>query len=123
MKPSKGSLYKMRYEVVEKPGTYLEISTTRPETIPGDTGVAVHPNDERYKDLIGLHVWRPFPREKIIIVGDNAVEKDFGTGVLKVTPAHDRTDFDIGKRHQLPVIDVMNPDGTMNVLAGPLAGI
>jgi valyl-tRNA synthetase len=123
MKPSKGSLYKMRYEVVEKPGTYLEISTTRPETIPGDTGVAVHPNDERYKDLIGLHVWRPFPREKIIIVGDNAVEKDFGTGVLKVTPAHDRTDFDIGKRHQLPVVDVMNPDGTMNDLAGPLAGI
>ena len=123
MKPSKGSLYRMRYEVAELPGTFLEISTTRPETIPGDAAVAVHPDDERYKHLIGKHVWRPFPRTQIPIVGDTAVEKEFGTGVLKVTPAHDRTDFDIGKRHDLPVIDVMNPDGTMNADAGPLAGI
>ena len=123
MKPSKGSLYRMRYEVAEIPGTYLEISTTRPETIPGDAAVAVHPDDERYKHLIGKHVWRPFPRAQIPIVGDTAVEKDFGTGVLKVTPAHDRTDFDIGKRHDLPVVDVMNPDGTMNADAGPLAGV
>ena len=123
MKPSKGSLYRMRYEVAELPGTFLEISTTRPETIPGDAAVAVHPEDERYKHLIGKHVWRPFPRAQIPIVGDAAVEKEFGTGVLKVTPAHDRTDFDIGKRHQLPVIDVMNPDGTMNADAGPLAGM
>ena len=123
MKPSKGSLYRMRYEVAELPGTFLEISTTRPETIPGDAAVAVHPDDERYKHLIGKHVWRPFPRAQIPIVGDTAVEKEFGTGVLKVTPAHDRTDFDIGKRHNLPVIDVMNPDGTMNADAGPLAGI
>jgi valyl-tRNA synthetase len=123
MKPSKGSLYRMRYEVVESPGTFLEISTTRPETIPGDAAVAVHPDDERYQHLIGKHVWRPFPRAPIPIVGDTAVEKAFGTGVLKVTPAHDRTDFDIGKRHQLPVIDVMNPDGTMNADAGPLAGL
>ena len=123
MKPSKGSLYRMRYEVAEIPGTFLEISTTRPETIPGDAAVAVHPEDERYKHLIGKHVWRPFPRAQIPIVGDTAVEKDFGTGVLKVTPAHDRTDFDIGKRHDLPVVDVMNPDGTMNADAGPLAGI
>ncbi|PAZ04305.1 MAG: valine--tRNA ligase [Opitutia bacterium AMD-G1] len=123
MKPTKGSLYRMRYEVAEIPGTYLEISTTRPETIPGDAAVAVHPDDERYKHLIGKHVWRPFPRTQIPIVGDTAVEKDFGTGVLKVTPAHDRTDFDIGKRHDLPVVDVMNPDGTMNADAGPLAGI
>jgi len=123
MKPSKGSLYRMRYEVAEIPGTFLEISTTRPETIPGDAAVAVHPDDERYKHLIGKHVWRPFPRARIPIVGDTAVEKEFGTGVLKVTPAHDRTDFDIGKRHDLPVIDVMNPDGTMNVDAGPLAGM
>ena len=123
MKPSKGSLYRMRYEVAEIPGTYLEISTTRPETIPGDAAVAVHPDDERYKHLIGKHVWRPFPRAQIPIVGDTAVEKDFGTGVLKVTPAHDRTDFDIGKRHNLPVVDVMNPDGTMNADAGPLAGV
>ena len=123
MKPSKGSLYRMRYEVAELPGTFLEISTTRPETIPGDAAVAVHPDDERYKHLIGKHVWRPFPRARIPIVGDQAVEKEFGTGVLKVTPAHDRTDFDIGKRHALPVIDVMNPDGTMNAEAGPLAGL
>jgi valyl-tRNA synthetase len=123
MKPSKGSLYRMRYEVAEIPGTFLEISTTRPETIPGDAAVAVHPDDERYKHLIGKHVWRPFPRAQIPIVGDTAVEKEFGTGVLKVTPAHDRTDFDIGKRHNLPVIDVMNPDGTMNADAGPLAGV
>jgi valyl-tRNA synthetase len=123
MKPSKGSLYRMRYEVAEIPGTFLEISTTRPETIPGDAAVAVHPEDERYKHLIGKHVWRPFPRAQIPIVGDSAVEKEFGTGVLKVTPAHDRTDFDIGKRHQLPVVDVMNPDGTMNADAGPLAGL
>ncbi len=123
MKPTKGSLYRMRYEVAEIPGTYLEISTTRPETIPGDAAVAVHPEDERYKHLIGKHVWRPFPRAQIPIVGDTAVEKDFGTGVLKVTPAHDRTDFDIGKRHELPVVDVMNPDGTMNADAGPLAGV
>jgi len=123
MKPSTGSLYRMRYEVAELPGTFLEISTTRPETIPGDAAVAVHPDDERYKHLIGKHVWRPFPRARIPIVGDQAVEKEFGTGVLKVTPAHDRTDFDIGKRHALPVIDVMNPDGTMNAEAGPLAGL
>jgi valyl-tRNA synthetase len=123
MKPTKGSLYRMRYEVAEIPGTFLEISTTRPETIPGDAAVAVHPDDERYKHLIGKHVWRPFPRAQIPIVGDSAVEKEFGTGVLKVTPAHDRTDFDIGKRHDLPVVDVMNPDGTMNAEAGPLAGI
>jgi valyl-tRNA synthetase len=123
MKPSKGSLYRMRYEVAEIPGTFLEISTTRPETIPGDAAVAVHPEDERYKHLIGKHVWRPFPRSQIPIIGDTAVEKEFGTGVLKVTPAHDRTDFDIGKRHNLPVVDVMNPDGTMNADAGPLAGI
>jgi valyl-tRNA synthetase len=109
--------------VAEIPGTFLEISTTRPETIPGDAAVAVHPDDERYKHLIGKHVWRPFPRAQIPIIGDTAVEKEFGTGVLKVTPAHDRTDFDIGKRHNLPVVDVMNPDGTMNADAGPLAGI
>ena len=123
MKPTQGSLFKMRYEIVEQPGTFLEISTTRPETIPGDVAVAVNPEDTRYQKLIGKHVWRPFPRAQIPIVGDTAVEKDFGTGVLKVTPAHDRTDFEIGKRHNLAVLDVMNPDGTMNADAGPLAGL
>ena len=123
MKPSKGFLYRMRYEVAEHPGTFLDISTTRPETIPGDTAVAVHPDDERYKRLVGKHVWRPFPRERIPIVADRAVDIAFGSGVLKVTPAHDRTDFEIGQRHQLPVRDVLHPDGRLNDLAGDLAGI
>ena len=118
MKPQKGKLWKMRYEIVEEPGRYVEISTTRPETIMGDTAVAVHPEDERYADLAGKHVWRPFPRAEIPVVFDTAVEKEFGTGVLKVTPAHDQVDFEIGQRHDLPLIDVMNPDGTLNELAG-----
>lgn len=118
MRPQKGKLYKMRYEIVEEPGRFVEISTTRPETIMGDTGVAVHPDDERYADLVGKHCWRPFPRAEIPVVADRSVEKEFGTGVLKVTPAHDQVDFDIGKRHDLPLIDVMNPDGTLNALAG-----
>jgi len=115
----KSKLYTMRYEVVERPGTWLEISTTRPETLMGDTGVAVHPDDDRYRDLVGLHVWRPFPRVAIPIVADAAVEKDFGTGCLKVTPAHDKVDFEIGIRHGLEIIDVLNPDGTLNAHAGP----
>jgi len=123
MKPSKGFLYRMRYEVADAPGTFLEISTTRPETIPGDTAVAVHPEDERYRHLIGRHVWRPFPRERIPIVGDTAVDRAFGSGVLKVTPAHDRTDFEIGQRHGLPIRDILHPDGRLNDLAGDLAGI
>ncbi|MDR2983030.1 MAG: valine--tRNA ligase [Puniceicoccales bacterium] len=124
MKPQSGKLYRMRYEIVEHPGEYLEIATTRPETIPGDSGVAVNPEDPRYTHLIGKHVWRPFPRVKIPIVADVLVDKEFGSGVLKVTPAHDKVDFEIGQRHQLEVLDVMNPDGTMNELAGEgLAGV
>ena len=118
MKPQKGFLYKMRYELVEDPGQYLEISTTRPETLMGDTAVAVHPEDSRFNHLIGKHVWRPFPRAEIPIIGDDAVDREFGTGVLKVTPAHDEMDFQIGLRHNLPVIDVFNPNATLNDLAG-----
>jgi len=118
MTPQKGKLYKMRYEVAEERGRFLEISTTRPETIMGDTAVAVNPNDERYAALIGKHCLRPFPQASIPIVGDEYVDMQFGTGVLKVTPAHDAADFEIGQRHNLPVIDVMNPNGTMNALAG-----
>ncbi|HEX2749536.1 MAG TPA: class I tRNA ligase family protein, partial [Verrucomicrobiales bacterium] len=110
VKPQKGKFYTMRYEVVEEPGRFLEISTTRPETLMGDTAVAVNPTDERHQDLIGKHVWRPFPREAIPVIGDAAVDKEFGTGALKVTPAHDRTDFEIGQRHKLPVRDVLHPD-------------
>ena len=108
----------MRYEVVEEPGTFLEIATTRPETLMGDTGVAVNSGDPRYKQFIGKHCWRPFPRAKIPIIGDDAIDPAFGTGVLKVTPAHDKLDFAIGQRHGLEVVDVMNPDGTLNALAG-----
>ena len=116
--PVSGTLYVMRYEVVEQPGTFLEIATTRPETLMGDTGVAVNPNDERYRHFIGKHCWRPFPRVQIPIIGDEAIDPEFGTGVLKVTPAHDKTDFEIGQRHNLEIIDVLNPNGTLNALAG-----
>jgi valyl-tRNA synthetase len=116
--PTSGTLYYMKYEIVEEPGRFLEIATTRPETLMGDTGVAVHPDDPRYKHLIGKHCWRPFPRAQIPIVGDTAIDPEFGTGVLKVTPAHDKADFEIGQRHQLPILDVLNPDGTLNALAG-----
>jgi valyl-tRNA synthetase len=116
--PTIGKLYYMRYEVVEEPGTFLEIATTRPETLMGDTGVAVNSGDPRYRQFIGKHCWRPFPRAKLPIVGDAAIDPSFGTGVLKVTPAHDKVDFAIGQRHGLEVIDVMNPDGTLNLLAG-----
>ncbi|MEI8311095.1 MAG: valine--tRNA ligase, partial [Verrucomicrobiota bacterium] len=120
-KPQKGYLYHFKVEIVERPGTFLEIATTRPETIMGDTAVAVNPKDPRYKDFIGLHVRRPLPLDNpeiIPVIGDEAVEFEFGTGVLKVTPAHDKTDYEIGLRHNLPVIDILNPDGTMNELAG-----
>ena len=118
MKPAKGKLYVMRYEVAEEPGTYLEIATTRPETLMGDTAVAVHPGDPRYARFIGKHAVRPFPRAEIPIIGDTHIDMTFGTGVLKVTPAHDKADFEIGQRHGLAVVDVMNPDGTLNDLAG-----
>lgn len=117
--PEKGFLYVMRYEIVELPGQFLEIATTRPETLMGDTGVAVNPRDSRYAHLIGKHCWRPFPRAQIPIVGDEAIDVEFGTGVLKVTPAHDKVDFEIGQRHGLEIIDVLNPDGTLNESAGP----
>jgi valyl-tRNA synthetase len=116
---TKSKLYYMRYEVVEAPGTFLEIATTRPETLMGDTGVAVNSSDPRYTRFIGKYCWRPFPRAKIPIIGDDAIDPEFGTGVLKVTPAHDKLDFEIGQRHGLEVVDVMNPDGTLNALAGP----
>ena len=124
MKSHNGKLYYFQVEVAEEPGRLLTIATTRPETIPGDTAVAVNPKDTRYVELIGKHVIRPLPVElpqekKLIpIVGDEAVDFEFGTGVLKVTPAHDKVDFDIGKRHDLPLVEVINADATMNELAG-----
>ena len=120
-KTQKSFFYHYRVEVVEKPGTFLEIATTRPETIMADAAVAVNPKDPRYAALIGLHVRRPLPAnvEALLpIIGDEAVDFEFGTGVLKVTPAHDKTDYEIGLRHNLPVVDIFNPDATLNELAG-----
>ena len=124
MKPQNGKLYYFQVEVAEEPGRFLTIATTRPETIPGDTAVAVNPKDSRFSALIGKHVIRPIPAElpreqkMIPIIGDEAVDFEFGTGVLKVTPAHDKADFDIGKRHKLPMLEVINADATMGELAG-----
>ncbi len=124
MTEQKGLLYYFKVEVAELPGTFLTIATTRPETIPGDTAVAVNPKDSRYAHLIGKHVVRPIPVElpqdqKLIpIIGDAYVDFEFGTGVLKVTPAHDKADFEIGQRHKLPVIEVIASNGRMNSSAG-----
>src|SRR5438477_7600282 len=118
-KPQSGNLYYVRYEIVDQPGKFLEVATTRPETIVADTGVAVHPKDRRYVDLVGKEVWRPLPREKIPVVADDAIDPEFGTGVLKVTPAHDILDFEIGQRHKLPVIDVLTADGRIDCPAVP----
>ncbi|MBK1854475.1 valine--tRNA ligase [Verrucomicrobiaceae bacterium 5K15] len=113
-KPQKSKLYFMKYELVDAPGEFLEISTTRPETLMGDVAVAVNPKDERYTDLIGKKVRRPFPAAEIPIIADDHVDVEFGTGALKITPAHDKADFDIGMRHDLEIIDTLNADGTVN---------
>jgi len=113
-KPQKGNLYYVRYEIAEEPGRFLEVATTRPETIMADTAMAFHPNDKRYVDLLGKHAWRPLAREKISIIADEAIDPEFGTGVLKVTPAHDAVDFEIGQRHNLLIVDVLTPDGRIN---------
>jgi len=118
-KPQKGFLYFVRYEIVEEPGRFLEVATTRPETIMADTAMAFHPSDKRYADLLGKHAWRPLAREKIPIIADEAIDPEFGTGVLKVTPAHDTLDFEIGQRHGLPIIDVLTSNGRINCAAVP----
>ncbi len=118
-KPQKGNLYYVRYEIAEEPGRFLEVATTRPETIMADTAVAVHPSDKRYFDLVGKHAWRPLAREKLPIIADEAIDPEFGTGVLKVTPGHDKLDFEIGARHKLPMVDVLHPDGRINCPAVP----
>jgi valyl-tRNA synthetase len=118
-KPQKGYLYFVRYEIVEEPGRFLEVATTRPETIMADTAMAFHPGDKRYLDLLGKHAWRPLAREKIPIIADEAIDPEFGTGVLKVTPAHDALDFEIGQRQDLPIIDVLTAAGRVNCPAVP----
>jgi valyl-tRNA synthetase len=124
MKPVNSTLFKVRYELSGAPGQFIEVATTRPETIPGDVAIAVHPEDPRYASWVGRKVWRPLSRAEIPIVADPAVDPKFGSGALKITPAHDKVDFEIGLRHGLPVLDVLNADATLNELAGPeLAGM
>ncbi|MEO5718082.1 MAG: class I tRNA ligase family protein, partial [Chthoniobacterales bacterium] len=112
--PQKSALYYVRYELVEEPGQFIEVATTRPETIMADVALAVHPKDERYRKSLGKKVWRPLDRAELPVVGDEGIDPEFGTGVLKVTPAHDKVDFEIGQRHGLAVIDVLHPNGTIN---------
>ncbi|MDQ3117523.1 MAG: valine--tRNA ligase, partial [Verrucomicrobiota bacterium] len=112
--PQKSALYYVRYDLVEEPGKFIEVATTRPETIMADVALAVHPNDERYRASLGKKVWRPLDRAQLPVVGDEGIDPAFGTGVLKVTPAHDKVDFEIGQRHGLAVIDVLHPNGTIN---------
>ena len=116
-KDVEGAFYHMNYPLADGSG-FLEIATTRPETLLGDTAVAVHPDDERYQALIGKTVILPLVNREIPIIADEYVEQDFGTGVVKITPAHDPNDFEVGNRHNLPRINVMNDDATMNELAG-----
>ncbi|MGB0774392.1 MAG: valine--tRNA ligase, partial [Akkermansiaceae bacterium] len=113
-KPQNSKLYFMKYELVDSPGEFLEISTTRPETLMGDVAVAVNPKDERYTALVGKKVRRPFPPAEIPIIADDHVDVEFGTGALKITPAHDKADFEIGQRHDLEIIDTLHADGTVN---------
>ena len=117
-----GSFWHLRYPLADGSG-YIELATTRPETMLGDTAVAVHPEDERYKHLVGKNVILPLVNKEIPIVADEYVEMDFGTGVVKITPAHDPNDFEVGKRHDLPVINVMNEDGSINENGGKYAGL
>ncbi|WP_163183179.1 MULTISPECIES: valine--tRNA ligase [Neobacillus] len=121
-KDVQGALYHMKYPLADGSG-YIEVATTRPETMLGDTAVAVHPEDERYKHLIGKTVKLPIVGREIPIVGDDYVDMEFGSGAVKITPAHDPNDFEIGNRHNLERIIVMNEDGTMNANAGKYQGL
>ena len=118
-----GHFWHIKYPVAGEPGRFIEIATTRPETLLGDTAVAVHPEDERYMELIGKNVILPLVGREIPVVGDLHADKDKGTGAVKITPAHDPNDFEVGKRHNLPEINVMNDDGTINKLGGKYAGL
>ena len=112
-----GHFYHMRYPLKDGSG-YIEIATTRPETMLGDTAIAVHPKDERYQHLIGKKAILPIVGREIEIIADDYVDREFGSGAVKITPAHDPNDFEIGNRHNLERILVMNEDGTMNENAG-----
>ena len=118
-----GKLWHLRYPLKDQPDKYLVVATTRPETMMGDTGVAVNPNDERYKDLVGKSCILPIIGRELPIVADDYVEMDFGTGCVKMTPAHDPNDFEVGQRHNLEIVRVINDDGTINALGGPYEGM
>lgn len=117
-----GTLTYFKYPIEGSDQT-IEVATTRPETMLGDTGIAVHPQDDRYKDFVGKTALHPIiPGRKLAIIADEYVEKEFGTGAVKLTPAHDHNDFNLGKKHGLPFINILNEDGTLNSNAGPYAG-
>ncbi|MCI9071752.1 MAG: valine--tRNA ligase [Lachnospiraceae bacterium] len=123
-----GHLWHIKYPVMNQDGTpsdteFLTFATTRPETMLGDTAVAIHPEDERYRHLIGKSVLLPIVNRVIPVVTDNYVDREFGTGVVKITPAHDPNDFEVGKRHDLPTVNVMNDDATINENGGTYAGM
>ena len=118
-----GHFWHMKYEIVGEPGRYVEFATTRPETMLGDTAVAVNPNDDRYNDIIGKKVMLPFVNREIPIIADEYVDMEFGTGVVKITPAHDPNDFEVGKRHGLEVINVLNDDATINSICPQFEGM
>ncbi|MBN1886344.1 MAG: valine--tRNA ligase [Thermoflexales bacterium] len=117
------TLYYFKYPIAGAPGEYIPVATIRPETILGDTAVAVHPDDERYRHLIGATCLVPILKRTIPVIHDTYVSQEFGTGALKVTPGHDPADYEIGQRHGLPIINVLNPDATMSQDAGPYAGL
>ena len=118
-----GHFWHIRYPVKDRPGEYVIIATTRPETLLGDTAVAVHPEDERYTDLVGKMLILPLVNREIPVIADEYVEKDFGTGCVKITPAHDPNDFLVGQRHGLEQIRVLNDDATVNAFGGKYEGM
>ena len=118
-----GFFWHINYPIVGEEGRFVEIATTRPETLLGDTAVAVNPEDERYKDLIGKMLKLPLTDREIPVIADEYVDKEFGTGCVKITPAHDPNDFEVGKRHNLEEINILNDDATINSLGGKYAGM
>ena len=118
-----GFFWHINYPIVGEEGRFVEIATTRPETLLGDTAVAVNPEDERYKDLIGKMLKLPLTDREIPVIADEYVDKEFGTGCVKITPAHDPNDFEVGRRHNLEEINIMNDDATINELGGKYAGM
>ncbi len=118
-----GHFWHIRYPISGMEGQYIQIATTRPETLLGDTAIAVHPDDERYKDIVGKTCILPLVGREIPIIADSYVDKEFGTGAVKITPAHDPNDFEVGKRHHLPEINVMNDDATINAEGGKYEGM